>query len=58
MSNDVTCKNECYMKVDTRYYSLALKLLCDDTWRELIQTKVYKDNVIAFAVDEAHLVKW
>ena len=32
-------------------------LVCDDTWREMIQSKVYQDNVIAFVVDEAHLVK-
>ena len=32
-------------------------LVCDDTWREMIQTKVYKDNVNAFVIDEAHLVK-
>ena len=32
-------------------------LVCDDTWREMIQTKVYKDNVVAFVVDEAHLIK-
>jgi ATP-dependent DNA helicase RecQ len=32
-------------------------LVCDDTWREMIQTKVYKDNIIAFVIDEAHLVK-
>ena len=32
-------------------------VVCDDTWREMIQTKVYKDNIIAFIIDEAHLVK-
>ena len=32
-------------------------LVCDDIWREMIQTKVYKDNVVAFVVDEAHLIK-
>ena len=32
-------------------------LLCQDTWREMLQSQVYRDNVIAFVVDEAHLVK-
>ena len=32
-------------------------LLCDDTWKEMMQTQVYKDNVVAFVIDEAHLVK-
>ena len=32
-------------------------LLCSDTWRELIQTSVYQKNVVAFIIDEAHLVK-
>ena len=29
-------------------------LLCNDTWRELLQTSVYQKNVV---IDEAHLVK-
>ena len=32
-------------------------LLCEDTWREMMQTQVYKENVVAFVIDEAHLVK-
>ncbi|MCG8623522.1 MAG: DEAD/DEAH box helicase [Proteobacteria bacterium] len=32
-------------------------LLCNDTWRELLQTSVYQKNVVAFVIDEAHLVK-
>ena len=32
-------------------------LLCQDTWREMLQSQVYRDNVITFVVDEAHLVK-
>ena len=32
-------------------------LLCDDTWREMMQTQVYKDNIVAFVIDEAHLIE-
>ena len=32
-------------------------LLCKATWRDMIQTQVYKENVVAFVIDEAHLVK-
>ena len=32
-------------------------LLCNDTWGELLQTVVYQKNVVAFVIDEAHLVK-
>ena len=32
-------------------------LLCNDTWRELLQTSIYQKNVVAFVIDEAHLVK-
>ena len=32
-------------------------LLCDDMWREMLQSQVYKNNVITFVIDEAHLVK-
>ena len=32
-------------------------LLCDDTWRDMMQTQVYKENVVAFVIDEAHLIK-
>ncbi len=34
-------------------------LLCNDTWRDMLQTDIYQENVIALVVDEAHLVqKW
>ena len=32
-------------------------LLGEETWRDLLQTQVYKKNVVALVVDEAHLVK-
>lgn len=32
-------------------------LLCNDTWREMLQTPIYLKNVVAFVIDEAHLVK-
>ena len=32
-------------------------LLCDDDWREMIQSSIYQENVVAFVIDEAHLVK-
>ena len=32
-------------------------LLCSDTWRDMLQSPVYQDNVVAVVVDEAHLVK-
>ncbi len=34
-------------------------LLRSDTWRDMLQTPVYQDNVVAVVIDEAHLVnKW
>ncbi len=33
------------------------KLLCNDTWRDMLQTDIYQENVIALVVDEAHLVQ-
>ena len=32
-------------------------LLCSDTWRDMLQTSVYQDNVVGLVIDEAHLVK-
>ena len=32
-------------------------LVCEDTWREMLQSEVYRENVVAFVIDEAHLVK-
>lgn len=32
-------------------------LLSNDSWRDMLQTSVYQENVIAFVIDEAHLVK-
>ena len=32
-------------------------IVCDDTWRDMVQSKVYRDNLVAFVIDEAHLVK-
>ena len=32
-------------------------LLCSDTWRDMLQSPVYQDNVVAVVIDEAHLVK-
>ena len=32
-------------------------LLCNDAWREMLQTSVYQKNVVAFVIYEAHLVK-
>ena len=29
-------------------------LLTDSTWRDMVQTPVYQERLIAFAVDEAH----
>ena len=31
-------------------------LLCSESWRDMLQTPVYQENVIAL-VDEAHLIK-
>ena len=33
-------------------------LLTDSTWRDMLQTLVYHERLIAFIVDEAHCVKW
>ena len=34
-------------------------LLGDESWRDMLQTSVYQENVIAIVIDEAHLVtKW
>ena len=32
-------------------------LVCENTWREMLQSDVYRENVVAFVIDEAHLVK-
>jgi len=32
-------------------------LLTDETWRDMIQSTVYKENVVGFMVDEARCVK-
>ena len=32
-------------------------ILTDGTWRDMIQSPVYRENVVAFVVDEAHCVK-
>ena len=32
-------------------------LLCSDTWRDILQTSVYQENVVGLVIDEAHLVK-
>ena len=32
-------------------------LLTDETWRDMLQTSVYKENLVGFIVDEAHCVK-
>ena len=32
-------------------------LLTNDTWRDMLQSSVYQDNLIAVVVDEAHCVK-
>ena len=32
-------------------------LLSDTAWRDMFRTPVYKENLVALAVDEAHLVK-
>ena len=32
-------------------------LLCNDSVRDMLQTPVYQENVIALVVDETHLVK-
>jgi len=32
-------------------------LLTDETWRDMIQSTVYMENVVGFVVDEAHCVK-
>ena len=32
-------------------------LLTNDTWRDMLQSLVYQQNLVAFVVDEAHCVK-
>jgi len=32
-------------------------LLTDETWRDMIQSTVYTENVVGFVVDKAHCVK-
>ena len=32
-------------------------LLTEDRWRDMLQSDVYKQNLVAFVVDEAHCVK-
>ena len=32
-------------------------LLSDGTWRDMLRTPVCQDNLVALAVDEAHLVE-
>ena len=48
-------------KIHEGYYQVVFfspeALLCDDSWRDMLQTPVYQENVIALVVDEAHLVK-
>ena len=34
-------------------------LLSDSTWRDMLRTRIYQENLVALAIDEAHLVeKW
>jgi len=48
-------------KVCEREYQLVFmsseSLLTDSTWRDMLQTAVYQERLIAFVVDEAHCVK-
>ena len=40
-------------------FSSPEALLSDRNWRDMFQTPVYQQNLVALAVDEAHLVeKW
>lgn len=32
-------------------------LLTDETWRDMLQSPLYKENLVGFIVDEAHCVK-
>ncbi len=32
-------------------------LLREEMWRDMLQSEIYQDNVVAFVVDEAHCVK-
>ena len=34
-------------------------LLCDPKWRDILQSPIYQQNLVAFVVDEAHcVIKW
>ena len=32
-------------------------LICNPLWREVLSSSIYKENLVALAVDEAHCVK-
>ena len=55
------CANSVEQQLHEGAYQLVFfspeALLCDDVWREMIQTSIYQENVVAFVVDEAHLIK-
>ena len=48
-------------KLHEGYYQVVLfspeALLCNECWRDMLQTPVYQENVVALVIDEAHLVK-
>ncbi len=48
-------------KLHGEYYQVLFfspeALLCNASWRDMLQTQVYQENVIALVIDEAHLEK-
>lgn len=38
-------------------YTSPESLLTNLHWREMLRSKLYQDNLVAFVVDEAHTVK-